>query len=181
MVSTLKQVIAPFAGLVLVLVLSIQLYRAKVEVSTLRAEIARNVVPPVVFGSPLPELQLESGTDQLSLRDFCADGASVVLILSSRECPACQALEPAWAGLAEDRRDLRFVVVSPVDISEQAGDASRNIRYTRAAPADLLQAFGIREMPAVVVGDERCHIAAAAVGAAATRSLLDRLTPDPAN
>jgi hypothetical protein len=169
-------VLFALAGIVVILLLSVQLLGEKRVSAALRAEIARSTrsVVPGAAMPPLEVLPLER-SGAVNLRDLCGQGRSLAVYFWAARCQACEHLRPRWSEARARRPDWSFVFVSvgEMPIPDRSGlpDAVHALSTTTA----VHDAFGIRELPAVFLVGRECQLLGAGVGRYAAEAVLSSL------
>lgn len=159
------------------LALSVQLVNTKKDVAALRAQVAHSS-HAFVRGLPLPPMVLRLANDQaITLPSMCAAGRPLVLFFTTRQCPECQRLLPAWQSVTRSRTNLQFVIASvegEVPAASDAGEATPAV----TSRVQVMQTR-LSMPPAVILTNGRCQISAAAAGELASRMLSESLSDAP--
>lgn len=172
----------PLAALALMTVaLSVQvvhLKRERARAAADRQALAASVglaTREFVQGTPLPALPLTTASgagDDLARQ--CRPGRPLVAIVVSETCPACGELAALRRRIDGRRAELDVVTVRAGARATTGTPATYS-----ATPAALRDALHLRAVPAVVVTDRRCRIAAAGAGVIAARAVLRDVLGDP--
>jgi hypothetical protein len=161
-------------AILLVLALSIQLLRTKKDVVTLRDYIDRTT-GAFITGAPLPPMFLRRASDgsQAQLTDYCAAKRVLVVLVTSKHCNECERVVPEWTAYAAAHPTIQMVNIAADGFTDST-HLNKQVVYASTSPAVVVSDLRIDRVPAVVVADENCHIAAAGLGELGVRSVFAR-------
>lgn len=125
-------------------------------------------------GAELPALlMLDGAGSATTLSGMCRKGRTTV-VLTRDSCPACADVEPLWRALSGQRKDLDLIAVHVGESPSRERRASA-VRHYRASADQVSEVARVQSVPAVIVADSTCSVAAAGAGTIAARSLIREL------
>jgi len=160
----------------IILALSIQLVRTKLERARLLTEIQSNV-HEFVQGTPLPDVQVRDSAGRLTQLTGKCDGRPLVVMITQDRCIPCALLTPIWSTVAARRRDLRFVLIYSYGPPRTMVLRDPNVDVMSASPSELASVAHIHGAPAIMAADKQCHLFSAGAGVSASKAVLELLSP----
>lgn len=169
--------VATAAAIALILMLSVQLVNAKRRVASLRGQIERSTIS--FTGGPLPAIPVRTSLGAAtSLTSFCAEDRPALIIVTSPTCEACRAIRPLYERIASLRTDLRVVTMDVGALPGITAPDSVGVSRVFTTAAMVNAALRVSVVPAVIVANQGCTMAAAGAGTEPARAVLVGLLPD---
>lgn len=160
-----------------ILALSVQLVRIKIERSRLRGE-AEDGIHEFVQGMELPSLPVRDFAGSVVLlNSFCDGRTPLVVLLTKKNCSACEELTPLLSTLSVKRRDVRFVLIYADRIPAGVNRSDDYVTLRSALPSALASVAHVHSAPAAWSTDSQCRLLSAGAGTAAGRAVLEQLLP----
>lgn len=160
------------------LLVSTALFRAKQQVTDLKAEI-REYPKSFVAGMPVPDLPIvlatRPGAPESTLPDLCSAHRFLVAVFTTAHCKACEQVERAAQEEARTAGNVRLTVVdvNPREGTSHVGGATA----ARTTVPLLFTTLHVSAVPSILIADGSCRVVAGATGHEASLAAIDVIRP----